>query len=113
MPSARLRVVFRGIVTIEDPRLEAVVTRLLEPTPEDRYANARDALAALKSTPKKTAQETARAREVAPSPPAAPGAVADALDAFGVLPLVSGGSSRPSRRIRKPSGTRVVVERFG
>lgn len=114
MPSARLRVDFRGIVTIEDPRLEAVVTRLLEPTPEDRYANARDALAALKSTPKKTAQETAaRAREVAPSPPAAPGAVADALDAFGVLPLVSGGSSRPSRRIRKPSGTRVVVERFG
>jgi serine/threonine protein kinase len=113
MPSARLRVDFRGIVTIEDPRLEAVVTRLLEPTPEDRYANARDALAALKSTPKKTAQETARAREVAPSPPAAPGAVADALDAFGVPPLVSGGSSRPSRRIRKPSGTRVVVERFG
>jgi hypothetical protein len=39
--------------------------------------------------------------------------VADALDAFGVPPLVSGGSSRPSRRIRKPSGTRVVVERFG
>ena len=111
MPSARLRVDFRGIVTIEDPRLEAVVTRLLEPTPEDRYANARDALAALKSTSKKTSP-AARALD-APSPPAAPGALADALGTFGVPPLVSGSSSRPSRRIRKPSGTRVVVERFG
>ena len=37
MPSARLRVDFRGVVTIEDARLEAVVTRLLEPTPEDRF----------------------------------------------------------------------------
>lgn len=111
MPSARLRVDFRGIVTIEDPRLEAVVTRLLEPTPEDRYANARDALAALKSTSKKTSP-AARALDT-PSPPAAPGALADALGTFGVPPLVSGSSSRPSRRIRKPSGTRVVVERFG
>lgn len=111
MPSARLRVDFRGIVTIEDPRLEAVVTRLLEPTPEDRYANARDALAALKSTSKKTSP-AARALD-APSAPAAPGALADALGTFGVPPLVSGSSSRPSRRIRKPSGTRVVVERFG
>lgn len=111
MPSARLRVDFRGIVTIEDPRLEAVVTRLLEPTPEDRYANARDALAALKSTSKNTSP-AARALD-APSPPAAPGALADALGTFGVPPLVSGSSSRPSRRIRKPSGTRVVVERFG
>ena len=47
MPSARLRVDFRGVVTIQNPRLEAVVARLLEPTPEDRFASARDALAAL------------------------------------------------------------------
>ena len=37
MLTARLRVDFRGVVTIEDARLEAVVTRLLEPTPEDRF----------------------------------------------------------------------------
>jgi serine/threonine protein kinase len=114
MPSARLRVDFRGIVTIEDPRLEAVVTRLLEPTPEDRYANARDALAALKSTPKKTAQETARAREKSRRllrRRRAPWRTRWTRSVC--LPLVSGGSSRPSRRIRKPSGTRVVVERFG
>ena len=50
MPSARLRVDFRGVVTIEDARLEAVVTRLWEPTPEDRFESARDALKTLRGT---------------------------------------------------------------
>ena len=36
MPSSRLRVDFRGAVTVENPRLEAVIARSLEPYPEDR-----------------------------------------------------------------------------
>ena len=50
MPSSRLRVDFRGAVTIENPRLEAVIARSLEPYPEDRHENAREALDALQKT---------------------------------------------------------------
>ena len=110
MPSARLRVDFRGVVTIEDARLEAVVTRLLEPTPEDRFASARDALKTLRGADESLLSPPGEERNAAPV--VAPGALADALGEFGVPPGYSM-SSRPSRRIRKPSGTRVVVERFG
>ena len=109
MPSTRLRVDFRGLVTIQNARLEAVVTRLLEPTPEDRFEDARDALAALGGAePLETRVSTAAA-----APRVAPRALADALGEFGAsLPPV-GGSTRPSRRIREPSGTRVVIQRAG
>jgi hypothetical protein len=97
-------------VTIEDARLEAVVTRLLEPTPEDRFASARDALKTLRGADESLLSPPGEERNAAPV--VAPGALADALGEFGVPPGYSM-SSRPSRRIRKPSGTRVVVERFG
>ena len=48
MPSSRLRVDFRGVVRIESGRLEATVARLLEPSPEDRFGGAGEALAALR-----------------------------------------------------------------
>ena len=44
MPSTRLRVDFRGVVQIESARLEATVARLLEPSPEDRFESAGEAL---------------------------------------------------------------------
>ena len=50
MPSSRLRVDFRGVVRIESGRLEATVARLLEPSPEDRFGGAGEALAALRGT---------------------------------------------------------------
>ena len=76
MPSARLRVDFRGVVTIEDARLEAVVTRLLEPTPEDRFESARDALKTLRGTDE-SLLSTGEERNAAPV--VAPGALADAI----------------------------------
>lgn len=42
--STRLKINFRGAVTIDNPRLEAVLARLLEPSPEDRFEEARQAL---------------------------------------------------------------------
>jgi len=50
MPSTRLRVDFRGVVQIESARLEATVARLLEPSPEDRFESAGDALDFLKGS---------------------------------------------------------------
>ena len=104
MPSARLRVDFRGVVTIQNPRLEAVVARLLEPTPEDRFASARDALAALSADGPVVADAAATT-----------GAAGDGSSpvSFGASLPPAGVSHRPARRIRKPSGTRVVVQRAG
>ena len=104
MPSARLRVDFRGVVTIQNPRLGAVVARLLEPTPEDRFASARDALAALSADGPVVADAAATT-----------GAAGDGSSpvSFGASLPPAGVSHRPARRIRKPSGTRVVVQRAG
>ena len=98
MPSARLRVDFRGVVTIEDARLEAVVTRLLEPTPEDRFERARDALK--RSRTDESLLSTGEERNAAPV--VAPGALADALGEFGVPPGYSM-SSRPRGASASPA----------
>ena len=69
MPSSRLRVDFRGAVTIENPRLEAVIARSLEPYPEDRHENAREALDALQKPgpgPREGACSVDRIRRSAP-----------------------------------------------
>uniref|UniRef100_A0A7S0X762 non-specific serine/threonine protein kinase n=1 Tax=Mantoniella antarctica TaxID=81844 RepID=A0A7S0X762_9CHLO len=47
MPQSRLKINFRGIVTIENARLEALVGRLLEPAAEDRFQTAAEAFRAL------------------------------------------------------------------
>ena len=51
MPQSRLKINFRGVVTIESARLEAVVARLLEPAAEDRFQTAGAALKALTVPP--------------------------------------------------------------
>ena len=47
MPQSRLKINFRGFVTIESARLEAVIARLLEPAAEDRFQTAGEAIKAL------------------------------------------------------------------
>lgn len=56
MPSTRLRVDFRGVVQIESARLEATVARLLEPSPEDRFESAGEALDFLRGADAKTGE---------------------------------------------------------
>jgi serine/threonine protein kinase len=47
MPQSRLKINFRGVVTIDSARLEALVARLLEPAAEDRFQTAGEALRVL------------------------------------------------------------------
>lgn len=132
MPQTRLKVNFRGSVTIENARLEAVISRLLEPAAEDRFQTADEALRALVN---KTRRGTMGGRmfhgggegskEQASSP--LPWQDVDLVELVddrevmrGVLPEVGtaqggwwGTGPRPQGRIRAPAGTRVMVEREG
>lgn len=141
MPSSRLRVDFRGAVTIENPRLEAVIARSLEPYPEDRYENAREALDALKKSrtgsaggrmfgrpDKKEADAKERAAREARGRAAREERESwsfvdddDDDDEGGVIFSQTQWSPqreyianpRPNERIREPAGTRVITEREG
>lgn len=136
MPSSRLRVDFRGAVTIENPRLEAVIARLLEPYPEDRHKNAREALDALQKTrtgsaggrmfgrPDKKERAAREARERAAREEQESRSFFDDDDddeEGGVVFSPNQRSPqrdyianpRPNERIREPAGTRVITEREG
>ena len=130
MPSSRLRVDFRGVVRIESGRLEATVARLLEPSPEDRFGGAGEALAALRGTEPDSVTSNSnsnggrmggrifdRRRE---------GSEDDAEDEMdfwneresaaqsaSVAAVVQANTTAPRRRVRKPAGTRVICERTG
>ena len=113
MPSSRLKINFRGVVRIEDKRLERIVTRLLEPSPEDRYQNATQALEVLTGDGKvvgldmDTSNPDTSNTSTSTSLPIVPGVLAE----FGGFEINK--PARPTTRTRKPSGTRVVVERVG
>ena len=127
MPSSRLRVDFRGVVRIESGRLEATVARLLEPSPEDRFGGAGEALAALRGTAPDSVTSNSnsnggrmggrmfdRPRE---------GSEDDAEDETDFwnereesaqsAAVVQANTTAPRRRMRKPAGTRVICERVG
>jgi serine/threonine protein kinase len=117
MPSSRLKIDFRGVVTVKDPKLEALVTRLLEPTPEDRFADASEALDVLlgrkgisggfEEDDASGAKPFSRARS---TPMLMPGILSGDLYDF-QIPASAARYRR--KRVRKPSGTRVIVERAG
>jgi hypothetical protein len=132
LPQSRLKVNFRGAVQIENPRLERVVATLMEPSPEDRFQTAADAIEALVSTrggimggrnfrgarlasddddgdfatadgvPGSTWDDFDAAPAPGPRAPAGTSSRGRGLDA-----------TRPRRRTKKPANSRVIVEREG
>jgi len=83
------------------------VTRLLEPSPEDRYQSAEAALLVLTGPAKVVDTNTVVDTDFTQGLAVPVDALTSSLGDFNVKPR------RPATRARKPVGTRVVVERFG
>ena len=140
MPQSRLKINFRGFVTIENARLEAIIARLLEPAAEDRFQTAGEAIKALTAPPEAAAAASAprggsmggrafrRGEEASLSSSEqiknldlAEMTVDSAMrpgefppvQPMGFGTMLSEDRARLRRRIRTPAGTRVIVEREG